>query len=895
MKKHFWLKLTTLALASFGALSAQASDVTVVVKESNGTVIQGASVKYQHYSGGVMSVGSTDVNGTIVKTGVSSGGNRFTVIYNNSSFTTPALAVVNGDTTIIIYTTAVTLNNYSSNGSLLAGVSSRYTWSGSTTNPIGNNVTGTGTKEMFPGTYSMTSSYKATDFTRSETITGDGFTSGSATTLSTYTSKLTLRAYTNGNAGVPGVPFRYSAGGSVSNQSGTTDANGLRDIELFPGSYTFYGGYVNGTMQTWSISIGGDGYTANTAQTENVVLSRVIFHNAGAVKYSSSGIRTITGTSFYMFPGTYTLRFYQPGSSSVFYTKSVNISGANFEQVASIILVKDHTGAFMPISSARGGYAAPTAWNISTASIASDQGDGIYIHLSNYNSGSDLRTYEVKKNNTLSTTTQDVTVNNLYNFQTSLFTLNLKDCNGNGVAHGSARYGYNQSPTATGVPATSYFWPGGATDANGETSMEAFPGTFGLEMAINQSREVKADYVYTGSNDATWTTTKVTFNYPGVIAYGGTGVSAYFTNNSEMLPGTVNFSFRVNGENIVPVTIPASTQGNCANFEKTVVIGRLLNSSNAPLAGGSMNFYLGGWYSATGPTQANGNAVALLNGNQTTATTAMSYAGSSQQQNFVALAPVNNVIVYKTSLITMTLVDANNNPIEADAGSVQYYAGGWNAFGGGNTTNGVASMELFASSSYSYVMKLNGSRVQKSFWNTATTPTIDFHASNVTLQLNNGCVEGGIAYYYTNGWYSMGTTDGSGLSDAVNFLTGSAVTFKMTKSPYSAQQNSVPITSGFQTVVFNSTNTGSCPIALRLAAPLTHFSFSPNPVSTDLNIEVAADNSVVSILSMDGKVVYNQSFNTGRFTINASNFAQGIYMLKVNNGKDVETYKFVKQ
>ncbi|HQE11887.1 MAG TPA: T9SS type A sorting domain-containing protein, partial [Flavipsychrobacter sp.] len=524
-------------------------------------------------------------------------------------------------------------------------------------------------------------------------------------------------------------------------------------------------------------------------------------------------------------------------------------------------------------------------------------GDGRYVHISDYSVNSN-RTYEAKVNNTIKVVSQDVMVNNVYNFQTSLFSIYLKDCNGNGLVSNQIKYGYNANLPASGVPHSSYFWIGGQTDANGLSSMEAFPGTFSIEMTKNNSNQVQADVPFTGTESYTWTTTNVKFHYKGTsnIAYGGAGTSAFFPNSggvyeAEMLPSTVNFSFRENGENIRAITIPASTQGGCNNYEKSIVICRLVNSSNAPLADGHINYYSGGWYYNLDSTRVNGNAVLMLNGNPTTTTVQMNYLGNIEQKNNVNIASVNHVINWQTKLVTLNLVDTSNNPLESS--DVQFYASGWKPFGGGSTSGGSVSTQLLGGSTYSFAMVLNGTRQQFNGVNVNTTPNTTFYAKKVSIHnIGTDCnpAVGKLASYYANGWRAMGNTDANGYSNVIDMLPGGSYSFKVGTAP---QQNGVSISNdNAQVIEFDQCV--NVPIRI-INTEDQPFSFYPNPATTELVIGVTVDNSTVSVLSMDGRVLHSQTYNAGTSTINIASYAVGNYILRVQSGDKVETFKFIKQ
>ena len=61
-------------------------------------------------------------------------------------------------------------------------------------------------------------------------------------TIYIYSTGVTFKATSHGNVNVPGVSLRYTAGGSVANQTGSTDANGEYKIEMFPGTYPYHKG-----------------------------------------------------------------------------------------------------------------------------------------------------------------------------------------------------------------------------------------------------------------------------------------------------------------------------------------------------------------------------------------------------------------------------------------------------------------------------------------------------------------------------------------------------------------------------------------------------------------------------------------------------------------------------
>ncbi len=861
--------------------TAYTTKLTLQALESDGTTpIVDAGNSF--YSSGNRTIGNTDGTGKIDYE-MFPGNWSFTTNYHYSNhvrnITVGGTGLASGaSTSDTCYTTGLTLAVYESDGlTPVVGAGNTFCSGGNRT--IGNtDANGEAKYELFAGTWNFQTSYKYTYYTRSITVLGTGLTPGSLQQENAHTSKVTIDASSYLNAKVQGVTTTYYSGGTRT--LGTTDANGRASIQVFPDSLKSVISNKNYTYDTRSIYVPGNGQDPGAETIIYLRLNKVKFSNAGGnVTYYSGGTRTISGSAYYMFPGTYNLKF------NGAYTRNVTINEANynFDKVASILVLRDHNGVLQSIDAARGGI---TAINYHVTGAASDQSPGVWIDISNYNANTN-RIFEVKKNGTISTKTQDVMVaspvGNVFNFQTNLVTLKLQNCGLTGLSGGAIRYGWS-----LGTPSISAHW-GSATDANGEATKELFPGNLIAEMKINQSLEVK-NLTITGNDVFTWTTTLVKMHYPGSIAYGGSGVAAHFpgSKEAEMLPGTVNFSFRANGENIVPITVPPYTSG-CI-YEKTPVIARLISSTNAPLAGGIASRYVSGWQPDEGTTSANGNAVLLYNGNVNTATLRVKYKGATKSLSSVNLASVNNIVVFQTVLATMSLVDADNNPINADAGSLQYYAGSWKTFGSGSTTNGVETMEMLPANFYSFSMRLNNTREQKLNWNLTNSTTVPFTAVKVKLFYQNDCspVSGAAASYYTGGWHSMGTTDANGNSNVIDMLPAGSYSFKAN----STQVNNITIPAQHDYTV----TIGSCNVPIRLNnADDKKFNFYPNPATTELVIGVTADNTPVRILSMDGKVLHSQVYNAGTSSINVSSFAPGTYFIHVRQGDKSETFKFIKQ
>ena len=122
------------------------------------------------------------------------------------------------------------------------------------------------------------------------------------------------------------------------------------------------------------------------------------------------------------------------------------------------------------------------------------------------------------------------------------------------------------------------------------------------------------------------------------------------------------------------------------------VIVKLLDSQGNGLAGGTAQYYDGGWQAIPGSTDASGTLVTDIPTTRGNLTFRMTYANASQEmaQNVSS----NPIVVFQTANVTVELRDSGGTliPDSAGTGAVQYYAGGWRDFG--TTMNGVVSKQL---------------------------------------------------------------------------------------------------------------------------------------------------------------------------------------------------------
>ncbi len=75
----------------------------------------------------------------------------------------------------------------------------------------------------------------------------------------------------------------------------------------------------------------------------------------------------------------------------------------------------------------------------------------------------------------------------------------------------------------------------------------------------------------------------------------------------------------------------------------------------------------------------------------------------------------------------------------------------------------------------------------------------------------------------------------------------------------------------------------------------TSFSIYPNPTTETILVNNLINGSTLEIVNALGQVVYTETVTNIKSNINVANFNNGVYMIRINNGKEVITNTFVKQ
>jgi len=237
----------------------------------------------------------------------------------------------------------------------------------------------------------------------------------------------------------------------------------------------------------------------------------------------------------------------------------------------------------------------------------------------------------------------------------------------------------------------------GTTDASGKVSgvLPAFGGPVEYKASYNQGSAVSPEITDLSQTYVFHTVEVTLLNGPPLI-YATNGNSGWhsYPGPMEMFPGSYLIN---NGHGNVALTVGSS------NFTGGIV--RLIDHTGNGLAGGTADYYLGGWQGLPGSTDANGNLLFSIPNDSPNLSMAMHYGGKQNQQDRTQLG--NSNFTFQTALVNVRLKDADGNPL--DTGSASYYATAWHTIG--DTSGGVVSQELLPGS-YSFAMVYNHTRQQ---------------------------------------------------------------------------------------------------------------------------------------------------------------------------------------
>jgi len=537
---------------------------------------------------------------------------------------------------------------------------------------------------------------------------------------------------------------------------GTTGSDGLVSKELFPGyERTFYAGTNHTSSAHQTLTVAGQADPLVTFKTTAVSL-----YSSGQILYGSAngGWYTFAKPTMEMFASTQTFKI-----NGV--VTPIEISGCSMSKAVNLLKLKDHSGLPLAGGTARGGYGTNfSTWHVAGSTDAS----GLLVEMRDVSSAPTTMSYEMSYNGTTQVKTQDVSTNAVFEFQTNLVNMRLQTCDGTGLANGAVRYGNGSTYT------TSWF-PGGNTNAGGDTTAEFFPGTYSFEMQYQGTAESKLNVTLPAASPVVWNTTKVALQYAGQISYGGAvGQNAWFTKPSmNLLPGgPYKFHFQSPEGGLLDLS-----WSGC-NYTASVATVKFINSTGGGIAGATAKYYDGSWKDIPGTTDANGILPVAIPGLKGNVTFAVDYAGARIQksQNIAT----DSIVTFQTKAVTMKLLNSTGTEL---AGGAEYYAGGWKTFGGGTTTT---SMELLPAT-YPFRVSYGGASLQKN-QDVAANSVVEFSTVPVTFTLLNSLdapIADAGADYYAGGW----KTFGGGKTPATMELLPTTYPFRVSYGGASIQKN----------------------------------------------------------------------------------------------------------
>jgi len=347
---------------------------------------------------------------------------------------------------------------------------------------------------------------------------------------------------------------------------------------------------------------------------------------------------------------------------------------------------------------------------------------------------------------------QNVGTNPTVVFQTVLVTVELRDHGGN-LLNGGGTVSY-------------YYWSwktfGSGSTSGGQVSMELLPNNYCFRMDYNNARNEKWQNVGTNPT-VVFQTGKVTLQFSGGIQYYYWSWNTFTKPSMELLPNA--YYFRFNGYQ-TSLTVNAGD-----DIKLSFVVIKLLSSKGSGIAGGTAQYYNGGWKNIPGGTGSDGVLLYGIPGIVPSTYISMNYAYARQEKGPLNIAS-NSYVTFQTAKVTVELKDSTGAFITGGLGTVQYYSGGWRTFGSGTTDGGVVSMELLPVS-YGFSMNYAHARQEKGpLAVSGTSYTVTFQTAKVTVELKDSTgafITGGLGtvqYYSSGAWrtFGSGTTDGGVVS-----------------------------------------------------------------------------------------------------------------------------------
>jgi hypothetical protein len=650
-------KRTLIVLLSFlNTIAVLGGTVNFTVLDHTGSNgLAGVAIAYNDYGNNYVALGVTNSSGELLNVTVPDGNRRFraTRLY---SFVTADVSV-SGTVAVQFQTSEFVVHVKNTAGGNFPGILTQYNDYGNNWITVGTtDANGLASIELFPGTFNFRASKNYSVQSGALTVS----TSGASGTVIFQTASFVTHVKNAAGGNFPGILTQYNDYGNNWITVGTTDANGLASIELFPGTFNFRAS-KNYSVQSGALTVSTSGISGT-----------VVFQTATFLTH----VKNAAGDDF---PGILT-QYNDYGNNWI----TVGTTDAN--GLASIELFP---GTF--------NFRATKNYSVQTGSLGvlASGASGIVV------------------------------------FQTALATMLVKDCGTNTPIAGINTYYNDYGNNWLSI---------GPSDVNGLALFQLFPGTgYKFKARTIYTEEIEVSDLPPAGSTTEFNPTKVCFTYSGTVKYNDYGNNwINLPCGTYMFPGTYDFKFG---------TIVEELEISGCSYDRRGVTIKLLDHLGGGIAGGDADYYLSGWKDA-GVTDAAGNVFVLLPGNVTNMTFRMGHAGASQSMS--QNVGVNTTVQFQTALASMTLLNSSSSPLAATA---DYYASGWKTFGSGTTT---ATMELLPVA-YTFRVGYGGASMTKS-QNIGTDPNVVFSTVEATMKLlsSTNAELTADADYYASGWKTFG-------------------------------------------------------------------------------------------------------------------------------------------
>lgn len=566
------------------------------------------------------------------------------------------------------------------------------------------------------------------------------------------------------NNGLSGAKINHWTSGGWGDPIGYTGEDGCVTVTPKTTHTRLRIEYGRGAVETESIDF-SDGYEFRTVSVS------IISPNLVTYQGFYGGFGTISNP-MELLPGNYTLADY-------YLNNRVKITVGTENLTVAIVRLVDHQGN--PLA---GGTATYTPTGTGWLTAPGETNAGGYMAIPTTNPNMSVRMH-YKGTNQAKNLSQLQASN--FTFQTTQVTVKLQNADGNPLDTGNVQY-FALGWRTFGAGAT----------VGGEATHEMLPGEWSIQMRYKSGLQTKTATVSGTTTVVSFQTGRITLHFSGEIQYWGNNAwFVYQKPTEEFLPNTVRFY--LDGQSSIKSVDIDIAAGD--KLVKSVILARLRDSSNQPIAGGVATAYVGGW-KTVGETNSSGWVAAAFDGGPLGNTSVkMTHTGTSQQ--LTQHHATNSIYLFKTIGVVVELIDSSGARI--DTGSGSYYAGGWKSIG--DTDGGAITVQMLPGK-YSFAMVYNGTREQMNNVVVQAGTVVTFQTSEVTVSLidsNSNPLANGSATYYAGSWRTIGTTDGNG-EITVEMLPGNysfAMVYNGTREQMNSQtvnDDGVASAVGFQTI-----------------------------------------------------------------------------------------------